>query len=203
MPNSNAEKELLQPERQIQNSPELERYYAWLRNLRLVHRDFNPQVPDSIPKSSEFIDKDLLWKQYQMSIDLYKQYLDLVIKFNVFYYAITGAFLSYYFSHLSSDLVRWSLVFPMIMSMFSAWTSYRAARSIPRVAEPRRRLAAVFRAAAIRHRRAPTRCAPSRLGSALPKCFHGVFKPSWGIQSIEAEHGQVEARPRRREAAVL
>ncbi|MDT7540818.1 MAG: hypothetical protein QOE33_722 [Acidobacteriota bacterium] len=130
MLNDNTEKEFPQPEKQIQSSLELERYYEWLRNLRLAHLDFAPPVQDSIHKSSEFIDKELLWKQYQMSIDLYKHYLELVIKFNVFYYAITGAFLSYYFSHLGSDLVKWSLIFPIIMSTFSAWVSYRAARSV-------------------------------------------------------------------------
>jgi|GEM_PF-4395242 len=35
--------------------------------------------------------KEDLWKQYEISVDLYKHYLKLTIEINVFYYAITGA----------------------------------------------------------------------------------------------------------------
>ena len=38
--------------------------------------------------------KDLLWKQYELHVGLYKHYLELALKFNVFYYAATGAILS-------------------------------------------------------------------------------------------------------------
>ena len=62
-------------------------------------------------------DRELLWKQYQLNVDLYRGYLELTIKINVFYYAITGAILSYYFAHQSMPLVKWSLVLPLIMSI--------------------------------------------------------------------------------------
>jgi hypothetical protein len=39
---------------------------------------------------------ELLWRQYALSVDLYKFYMDLVVKFNVFYYAVTGAILSFF-----------------------------------------------------------------------------------------------------------
>jgi len=63
-------------------------------------------------------DKELLWRQYQMNVDLYKGYLDLVVKINVFYYAITGAILSFYFSNSSDEPhIKWSLLLPLIMSI--------------------------------------------------------------------------------------
>jgi hypothetical protein len=62
-------------------------------------------------------DKDLLWKQYELEIDLYKFYLELAVKFNVFYYAGTGAILSFYFSRTDVTLVRYSLLFPILMSV--------------------------------------------------------------------------------------
>ncbi len=38
------------------------------------------------------------WKELEMNVDLYKSYLDLVIKLNLFHYAVTGAILSFHFS---------------------------------------------------------------------------------------------------------
>lgn len=59
---------------------------------------------------------DLLWKQYSLHVDLYKFYLDLVIKVNVFYYAITGAILSYYFQHNGDGISRYGLLLPVCFS---------------------------------------------------------------------------------------
>jgi hypothetical protein len=59
---------------------------------------------------------DLLWKQYSLHVDLYKFYLDLVIKVNVFYYAITGAIVSYYFQHSGDGISRFGLLLPICFS---------------------------------------------------------------------------------------
>ena len=73
------------------------------------------------------IDKDSLWKQYQLYVDLYKHYLDLVIKFNVFYYAVTGGILSFYFSKIDVTFIRYSLLFPILLSFgISAFFFYGA-----------------------------------------------------------------------------
>ena len=61
-------------------------------------------------------DKDLLWKQYELHVDLYKHYLELILKFNVFYYAATGAILSFYFSKTDVSVIKFSLLFPVMMS---------------------------------------------------------------------------------------
>lgn len=49
-------------------------------------------------------DRELLWKQYQLNIELYRTYLDLALKLNLFYYAITGAIVSFYFAHPEDPL---------------------------------------------------------------------------------------------------
>lgn len=59
---------------------------------------------------------ELLWKQYSLHVDLYKFYLELVVKVNVFYYAITGGILSFYFSHPDEQLAKYALALPTIMS---------------------------------------------------------------------------------------
>jgi hypothetical protein len=61
-------------------------------------------------------DADLLWKQYSLHVDLYKFYLDLVLKTNVFFYGITGAILTYYFTHQGEPLVSLALLLPLGMS---------------------------------------------------------------------------------------
>jgi len=62
-------------------------------------------------------DGELLWKQYALHVDLYKFYLDLVVKVNVFYYAVTGAILTYYFQHASDDITRFALLLPIVFSL--------------------------------------------------------------------------------------
>lgn len=59
---------------------------------------------------------DLLWKQYALHVDLYKFYLDLTIKINVFYYAVTGAILSYYFQHPRDGVTEYALGLPVAVS---------------------------------------------------------------------------------------
>jgi hypothetical protein len=71
---------------------------------------------------------DLLWKQYQQNVDLFKFYMDLLIKFNVFFYAVTGAIISFVLAHSSEhDLLRYALLLPLIMSVaFAGFFIYGA-----------------------------------------------------------------------------
>ena len=57
---------------------------------------------------------DMLWNQYELHVELYKEYL--LLKFNAFYYAATGAILSYYFSKPELPWMKYSLLFPVLMS---------------------------------------------------------------------------------------
>ncbi len=62
-------------------------------------------------------DRELLWRQYSLQVELYKFYLDLVIKLNIFHYAVTGAVLSFYFSRpQETALLKYSLILPAVMS---------------------------------------------------------------------------------------
>jgi hypothetical protein len=73
--------------------------------------------------------QDVLLKQYELHMELYKQYLELVLKFNIFYYAVTGAVLSFYFSNTANLGVprQLLLVFPVVMSLgFGGFFIYAA-----------------------------------------------------------------------------
>ncbi len=73
------------------------------------------------------MDKDILWKQFSLYVDLYKFYMDLSVKLNLFYYGITGAILSFYFAHSSAPLVKYALCLPILMSLvFSGMFFYGA-----------------------------------------------------------------------------
>ncbi len=66
-------------------------------------------------------DKQLLWKEYELNITTYRGHLELALKINIFYYAITGAILTYYFAHDDQPLIRLALVFPLAMSVCFAF----------------------------------------------------------------------------------
>ena len=69
-----------------------------------------------------------LMEYFKLQVDLYKHYLKMTIELNVFYYAITGALLSYYFSHRPDAGVKFSLVLPLVMSVFLALLFFYGAR---------------------------------------------------------------------------
>jgi hypothetical protein len=65
-------------------------------------------------------DRELLWRQYNLWVDIYKFHMDLVLKANAFFYLITGGILSYYFAHTDQRLIKWSLLLPAFMSLVLA-----------------------------------------------------------------------------------
>lgn len=85
----------------------------------------------SLSKEEVTVDNpELLWRQYQLHIDLYRSYLELLLKFNLFYYAVTGAILSYYFAHQKEPLIKYSLLLPIAMSVaFTVFFVYSAIKS--------------------------------------------------------------------------
>lgn len=73
---------------------------------------------------------DILWKQYELQVGLYKEYLNLLLKFNAFYYAATGAMVSYYFSKPEIPWMKYSLLFPVFMSIgFAGFLMFGANQS--------------------------------------------------------------------------
>jgi hypothetical protein len=73
---------------------------------------------------------ELLFNHYKIHIELYKHYLELLIKFNLFYYAITGAILSFYFSNHTVTFIQYLLIFPFIMSFaFSIFFFYASEKA--------------------------------------------------------------------------
>lgn len=82
---------------------------------------------------------DVLMKQYQLLVDAYKSYLDIVLKFTVFTYAVTGGILSFYLSQKNEGIMRFGLVFPIVMNVTFAIFGFFAARTVePMAAEVER-----------------------------------------------------------------
>lgn len=80
---------------------------------------------------SDLHDNDRLWRQYLVLVDLYKYYLEIAWKVSVWYYATTGAVLSFMFDRLegpNAHPLLLVLVFVSLMSCGLSLLSYRAAR---------------------------------------------------------------------------
>ena len=61
--------------------------------------------------------QETIWKQYEKHIDLYKFYMDLVVKTNAFHFAISGAIVSFYFANKSNPNIQWVLLLPALLSL--------------------------------------------------------------------------------------
>ena len=62
------------------------------------------------------MDDRLLIEEYKLQIETYRFYLDLVVKMNLFFYAVTGGILSFYFSSENKSSLELALVLPLVMS---------------------------------------------------------------------------------------
>ena len=66
--------------------------------------------------------REELWRHYRVHVDLYKHYLKMALEFNAFYYAITGAIVSYFLAHRNDPAsgdraTRYALLLPIAMSV--------------------------------------------------------------------------------------
>ncbi|MES2918984.1 MAG: hypothetical protein V4729_10260 [Pseudomonadota bacterium] len=61
--------------------------------------------------------REILWRQYNQHIETYKFYLEIVIKLLGFYFAISGAMLSFYFSNAANESAKYSLYLPFFMGL--------------------------------------------------------------------------------------
>jgi hypothetical protein len=48
---------------------------------------------------------------------MHKSYIDLAVKINLFYYAITGALLSFHFSRNQDGISKFGLILPIVLSI--------------------------------------------------------------------------------------
>ena len=62
--------------------------------------------------------KTLDWEDYKMSIELHKFYLELIVKISFYYFAITGAILSFHFKNDTPEVSLYGLLLPIVLSIF-------------------------------------------------------------------------------------
>jgi len=62
-------------------------------------------------------ERDERWKEYNLHIDLYKYYLELSLKANLFFYAITGTIVGFYLTHPEVGYKKVSLLLPILLSL--------------------------------------------------------------------------------------
>jgi len=85
--------------------------------------------------------RDDLWKQYKIHVDLYRHYLELTLKFNIFYYAVAGAIASFCLSRPSpAGPIRYALLLPALLAIglagvcfWGSWLNLYARAELTRV----------------------------------------------------------------------
>ena len=60
---------------------------------------------------------ELLWKQYELHVELYKFYLELTLKVNAAFYAISGAVASYTLANHATGATRAALLIPAVLGL--------------------------------------------------------------------------------------
>lgn len=60
---------------------------------------------------------EVMWAQYESDVELYKFYVNFVLKINAFHYAMSAAIFSYLLAHKSEQFLELLLAFPIIFSV--------------------------------------------------------------------------------------
>jgi hypothetical protein len=101
---------------------------SWFPSQRTTQHSFrssNWATPETL-----LADGNLYWRQYAVLIDLYKYYLDIAWKASVWYYALTGALLTYFFAELregaAAPYLPWLLTFLAALSAALSFLYVRA-----------------------------------------------------------------------------
>lgn len=61
--------------------------------------------------------QELLWKQYELHVSLYQFYLELTLKVNAAFYAISGAIATYTLTHPVDGATRSALLVPAVLGL--------------------------------------------------------------------------------------
>lgn len=57
-----------------------------------------------------------LWKEFDKEVEMYKFYLEIVLKTSIFVFGITGAITSYCLANVTQSLIKFSLLLPLVMN---------------------------------------------------------------------------------------
>jgi hypothetical protein len=83
--------------------------------MTTVEEPFDADLGEST-ESTEPGEREYLWRQYNVWIDLYKFHMELVLKAIAFYFFVAGGIITYYYAR-DQTLVCYSLLLPMLMSI--------------------------------------------------------------------------------------
>jgi hypothetical protein len=89
----------------------------------------------AIPRSPVSPNESVLMQQYQILVDTYKTYLDLVLKFVLFSYAVTGGIVSYCLAQRQNAVIKFGLLFPIFMNLLFAGLCFLGASRVKPLAD--------------------------------------------------------------------
>jgi hypothetical protein len=87
-------------------------------------------------------DREIQWRDYELSAKLYQFYVEQALRVNVLYFGFAGAIVSYVLAHSGLHYVRLGLLLPMLISLFLMAFLGISARPASFLDQDMRRLAA-------------------------------------------------------------
>jgi hypothetical protein len=70
-----------------------------------------------VQMAEEPSDREISWRDYATSADLYKFYLEILVKITAFNYGVTGALLSFVLTRREIGYGKWALLLPVLLSL--------------------------------------------------------------------------------------
>lgn len=69
---------------------------------------------------SEKSELDIIWKEYDQIVELYKFYFGITIQVHMFFYGVTGGILAFYFANTNVEGIKLALILPIAISIILA-----------------------------------------------------------------------------------
>lgn len=89
-----------------------------------------PPAQVAAPASPVTANETVFLQQYQILVDTYKTYLDLILKFVLFSYAVTGGIVSYCLAQRQNAVLKFGLLFPIVMNALFAGLCFLGASRV-------------------------------------------------------------------------
>jgi len=86
----------------------------------------NSQPQESIQNSDPTEHLSLI--EHKIVVDVFKGYLDTTLTANIWFYAVTGAVVTFYLSHKDIPFLNLALLLPIVLSLLSIYLCYRGIR---------------------------------------------------------------------------
>ena len=76
------------------------------------------------------MDKNYYFEQIKQDFSVYKFYMEFLLKAGIFIFGITGGIVSYYFAHTDQELMKYSLILPLLFNFVFCLACFGSLKTI-------------------------------------------------------------------------